>query len=277
MKGASIVLPVRLMRRILRDQHLIPIGGVIHGGHRLLLNQRGRKELYRYGQFLSPDPESLLLWFRCLFGEAQGQPESRAEYRAVATAVRIVIMASYSLIRLGHPKLRLKSKKVRIKELQTERFQIFLDALTRICLANNGAGIAAPQVGINKRVIVVHVDPNNPRYPGKKPFPLTIVINPRVVAHSKEKKEDWEGDLSATIRGLVPRSVSCTVTGLDRNGREVRFDLEYDFHARVFQHEIDHLDGILFVDRMRSMKSLTEFAEWKKYWRNKGQEIRIKK
>lgn len=188
-------------------------------------------------------------------------------------------MKQLHIIRLGHPKLRLKSKRVSIRELNTQRFQAFLDALADLCLSNNGAGIAASQVGVNKRVIVVHVDPKNPRYPDKKPFPLTIVVNPKVIERSKEKTEDWEGDLSANIRGLVPRPVSCVVSGLDRNGKEVIFELAYDFHARVFQHEIDHLDGVLFIDRMRSMKSLTEFAEWKKYWKEKGKykEASIKK
>src|SRR6185369_5785686 len=113
------------------------------------------------------------------------------------------------------------------------------------------------------------VDPANPRYTGKKPFPLTIVINPKIVSRSKEKNEDWEGDLSVNIRGLVPRSVSCTVVGWDREGNSVQFELNDDFHARVFQHEIDHLDGKFFIDRVRDTKTLCEYEEWKKYWKGK--------
>ena len=173
------------------------------------------------------------------------------------------------IIRIGHPKLRLKSKPVRKSEIKGKRFQKFLDDLAQSCLHDNGVGIAAPQVGVNKRIIVVHVDPKNPRYVDKKPFPLTIVINPQISNRSKEKREDWEGDLSANIRGLVPRSLTCTVVGLDREGNAVRFDLSDDFHARVFQHEYDHLDGILFIDKVKNKKSITEFAEWKKYWKNK--------
>ena len=172
-----------------------------------------------------------------------------------------------TIVRLGHPALRLRSTSVRKRELKTKKFQNFLDTLAALCLESNGAGIAAPQVGVNKRVIVVHVDPKNPRYPGKKPFPLTIIINPKVIEKSKEKKEDWEGDLSADLRGLVARFTTCTVIGLDRSGSPVRFTLGYDFHARVFQHEIDHLNGIMFVDRVKDTKSLTEYEEWKKYWK----------
>lgn len=175
-------------------------------------------------------------------------------------------METLEIVRLGHPALRAKSKPVSKREITTPSFQAFLDELAAICLKFNGAGIASPQVGINKRVIVVNVDPTNPRYPGHKPFPLSIVINPKVTKRSETKKEDWEGDLSADLRGLVPRSVTCKVTGLDRTGKPVHYILDNDFHARVFQHEIDHLDGVLFIDRVKNKKSFSEYETWKKYW-----------
>ena len=173
------------------------------------------------------------------------------------------------LVRLGHPALRARSKAVTKQELLTPKFQKFLDQLAAICDRNNGAGIAAPQVGVNKRVIVVHVDPTNPRYPDKQPFPLTIIINPQVIYKSKSVKQDWEGDLSADLRGLVPRSVACKVSGIDKTGAQVTFDLEDDFHARVFQHEIDHLNGIFFIDKVKRKDTISETAEWKKYWKGK--------
>ena len=176
-------------------------------------------------------------------------------------------MIRHSIIRLGHPTLRLRSRSVTKRELRGEKFQNFLDDLVQICKLYEGVGIAAPQVNVLKRVIVVHVDPTNPRYEGKKPFPETIVINPKIIVKSKEKKDDWEGDLSADIRGLVPRAISCTVVGLDRNGNPAQFELTDDFHARVFQHEIDHLNGVLFVDRVRDTKTFCEYDEWKKYWK----------
>jgi len=172
---------------------------------------------------------------------------------------------------LGNPILRKRSLPVPVEKIHTKLLQTFLDRMARTCLKNNGAGIAAPQVGVNERIIVVHVDPKNPRYPNKKPFPLTIVINPRIVERSAETMEDWEGDLSFNLRGLVPRSVRCTVVGLDRNGKEVVFELMDDFHARVFQHEIDHLDGVLFLDRVVRKESFCEYGEWVKRW--KGEPI----
>lgn len=172
-----------------------------------------------------------------------------------------------TLIRLGNPILRKKSQRVTQKELKIKKFQLFLDELVHVCLESNGVGVAAPQVGVNKRVIVVHIDPKNPRYPGKKPFPLTIVINPKIMSHAKEKKEDWEGDLSVDLRGLVSRFTSCTISGLDRTGKKIMFDLTNAFHARVFQHEIDHLNGVMFVDKVKKKYSLSEYEEWKKYWK----------
>lgn len=178
-------------------------------------------------------------------------------------------MKKLALVRLGHPALRKISRVVSKKELQTAEFQTFLDKLANICVLSKGVGIAAPQVAVNKRVIVVYVDPENPRYVKKKPFPLTIIINPKVVKRSAEMKEDWEGDLSVDIRGLVPRAVSCEVIGLDREGNDISFNLTDDFHARVFQHEIDHLDGIFFIDKVKRQETLSEYKEWKKYWKDK--------
>lgn len=177
-------------------------------------------------------------------------------------------MKPLTIVRLGHPALRKKSKSVTQSEIRLKKFQKFLDDLAEICVRNNGAGIAAPQVGVNKRIIVVHVDPKNPRYPGREAFPLTIVINPRVIQQSRVMDEDWEGDLSSNIRALVPRLRICVVTGLDRHGKSVRYTLA-GFHARVFQHEIDHLDGVFLIDRVRHRETISELSEWKKYWKGK--------
>jgi len=178
-------------------------------------------------------------------------------------------MAVLKIVRLGHPALRTKSAAVTKKELRSHEFQKFLNDLALTCDKNDGAGIAAPQVGVNKRVIVVHIDPNNPRYPKKKAFPLTILINPKVLKKAKQLEEDWEGDLSCSLRALVPRPESCVVSGLDRHGQQVTYDLDYSFHARVFQHEIDHLDGVFLLDRVKRKETMSEFPEWKKYWKPK--------
>lgn len=178
-------------------------------------------------------------------------------------------MSVLPIIHLGHPKLRKESQKVSLETLKSSLMQQFLDNLVETCIAGNGVGIAAPQVGVNKRIIVVHVNPKNPRYPNRKPFPLTLVINPVIVSSSKEIREDWEGDLSAALRALVPRAASCIVEGLDRDGVKVRFEIDDDFHARVFQHEIDHLNGVMFIDNVIRKETISELPEWEKYWKNK--------
>jgi peptide deformylase len=172
-------------------------------------------------------------------------------------------MALLPIVRLGHPALRRRSTTVTKDELTAAAFQQFLDDLVETCQQANGAGIAAPQVGVNKRVIVVNVAPTNPRYPGRGRFPTTIVVNPRLTNRSWATEEDWEGDLSADIRGLVPRARTCTVSGVDRQGQPVRYELS-GFPARVFQHEIDHLDGIFLIDRVKRRESLSETAEWER-------------
>ena len=183
-------------------------------------------------------------------------------------------MSAFRLVYLGNPVLRTKALPVPENKIHTKNFQKFLDKLARTCLKNKGAGIAAPQVGKKIRVIVVHVDPNNPRYPGRKFFPLTLVINPKIEKKSKKIKEDWEGDLSVDLRGLVSRAVRCTVSGFDRNGNRLLLDLRDDFHARVFQHEIDHLDGIMFLDKVVKKESFSTYEMWKKYWKKKESKVK---
>jgi peptide deformylase len=175
-------------------------------------------------------------------------------------------LTALGVIKLGHPALRIPSSPVTEVELATAEFQQFVDDLAETCIANNGVGIAAPQVGVNKRVIVVYVTGDHPRYPGRAPFPLTIVINPVVTNTSAAVTDEWEGDLSAIVRGIVPRAASCKVEGVDRHGNDVVFDLSDSFHARVFQHEIDHLDGVFFTDRVVRKETLAELPEWETYW-----------
>lgn len=174
------------------------------------------------------------------------------------------------IVRLGHPTLRAHSKAVTKKELISPKFQRFLDNLQNTCMMSNGVGIAAPQVNVNKRVIVVYVDPKNPRYPDKQPFPLTIVINPKITKIYGKVEEDWEGDLSCSLRAMIPRRQYCEVTGYDRTGVRICFNLDYSFHARIFMHEIDHLNGIFNLDHVVRKETICEQDEWEKYWKPKN-------
>jgi peptide deformylase len=120
----------------------------------------------------------------------------------------------------------------------------------------NGAGLAAPQIGVGLRVVIFGMEAN-PRYPDAAPVPYTVLINPELTPLGEEMEEGWEGCLSVPgMRGLVPRYKRLRYTGVDAAGRPIDRTVD-DFHARVVQHEVDHLDGILYPRRIRD---LTQFG-----------------
>ncbi|WP_149274668.1 peptide deformylase [Pareuzebyella sediminis] len=174
-------------------------------------------------------------------------------------------MAVLEVIKLGHPLLRNKSDTVSKERLHSKEFQCFIDDLIATMRHEEGAGIAAPQVAILDRVFAMEMK-ENPRYPNKANFPLYVVVNPEIIKRSPEKTESWEGCLSIPgLRGRLERHRSITLKGLDRTG--TTFEIELDgFSAIVAQHELDHLNGILFIDRMESMETLAFREEFEKYW-----------
>jgi peptide deformylase len=116
----------------------------------------------------------------------------------------------------------------------------------------NGAGLAAPQIGVGLRVVIFGLE-HNPRYPEADPVPFTVLINPSLEPLGEEVEEGWEGCLSVPgMRGLVPRYRRLRYTGVDENGNPIDRSVS-DFHARVVQHEVDHLDGILYPRRIRDL------------------------
>jgi peptide deformylase len=116
----------------------------------------------------------------------------------------------------------------------------------------NGAGLAAPQIGVGLRVVIFGME-SNPRYPEADPVPFTVLINPELTPIGEEMEEGWEGCLSVPgMRGLVPRYRQLRYTGFDAGGRPIDRTVS-DFHARVVQHEVDHLDGILYPRRIRDL------------------------
>ena len=118
--------------------------------------------------------------------------------------------------------------------------------------AQNGAGLAAPQIGVSKRVVIFGVE-SNPRYPDAEEVPFTVLVNPKIEFLTSEVEEGWEGCLSVPgLRGVVPRFTKLRYTGFDENGKPIDRIAE-GFHARVVQHECDHLDGVLYPQRMTDM------------------------
>jgi len=174
-------------------------------------------------------------------------------------------MAVLKVARLGHPVLRRVAEPVSPEAIRSPEIQRLIDDMLETMDDQDGAGLAAPQVHVSRRVVIYGVEAN-PRYPDAEAVPLTVLVNPRVTPIGDEQEEDWEGCLSVPdLRGMVPRWTAVRVEGLDRNGRPLRFTANA-FHARVVQHECDHLDGRVYLDRMRSMETLSFLPEFHRYW-----------
>lgn len=160
-------------------------------------------------------------------------------------------MAVRPVLKMGAPLLRQVAAPV-------QRFDGELTALVAdmndTMRSLSGAGLAAPQIGVSLRVVIFEVT-SNPRYPHVAPIPYTVLVNPELTALSNEQEEGWEGCLSVPgLRGLVPRLRTLRYRGLDIEGAPIDRTVE-GFHARVVQHEVDHLDGILYPQRMRDLRN----------------------
>ena len=175
-------------------------------------------------------------------------------------------MSILKVTRLGHPVLRKVTETVPRRDLKSPALQKFIDDMVETMKEYDGVGLAADQVFESKQIAVLEVA-DNPRYPGKPAVPLTVLVNPKITPLSEAVEEDWEGCLSIPdLRGRVPRYKSIRVQALDRSGHELDF-LATDFHARVIQHEFDHLNGKVYLDRMRDLTTLTFLQEFARYWR----------
>jgi peptide deformylase len=165
---------------------------------------------------------------------------------------------------IGHPVLRQRAREVTRDELLSDAMQRFVDDLVETMRDASGAGLAAIQVYQPVRIFAVEVK-DNPRYPYKPNVPLTIVVNPVITPLTEEKFENFEGCLSVpNLRGIVERFAEVRVTGWDRDGKP------YERVARgltsgTFQHENDHLDGTIFVDRVKDPRSLCTWAEFDRF------------
>jgi peptide deformylase len=165
---------------------------------------------------------------------------------------------------IGNPVLRERSRELPREELALPATQTFIDDLVETMRAANGAGIAAPQVEHPIRVCVVHVQKNK-RYPYMPDIPLTIMVNPVLTPSTSDTFENYEGCLSVpNLRGVVERFTRVELSYLDRRGVETKQTLR-GLSAGVFQHECDHLDGKLFVDRVRDTTSLTTWADFEQF------------
>ena len=167
---------------------------------------------------------------------------------------------------IGHPVLRGRAREVSVEELASPEMQRLVDDLIDTMRHANGAGIAAPQVHESVRIAVVEVT-SNPRYPYKPPIPLTVLVNPVLVPFDDELVEINEGCLSVPdLRGNVFRHVHVEVRWLDRHGHP-HDEIKRGLTAGTFQHECDHLDGRLFLDRVSDTRSFTTWEQFDRYHR----------
>jgi len=174
-------------------------------------------------------------------------------------------MAILKVARLGHPVLRQQAERVLPADIQSAQVQRLIDDMIETMHEYDGAGLAANQVHVPRQIAVIEVA-KNPRYPDAPEIPLTVLINPVVTPTSEEIEEGWEGCLSVPdMRGVVPRYTAVRLECLDRQGNPVDL-VAKDFFARVIQHETDHLNGIVYVDRIRDMRTLSHIAEWQRHW-----------
>jgi len=174
-------------------------------------------------------------------------------------------MSILKVAQLGNPVLRRLTEPLSLVALQTPTTQKLIDDMIETMKEYDGVGLAADQVHESKQIAVLQVA-NNRRYPDKPQVPLTVLVNPQVKPLTHELEEDWEGCLSIPdLRGKVPRYKSIEVHAWDRDGNEVSF-VATDFHARVIQHEWDHLNGKVYLDRMRDFSTLSFLTEFARYW-----------
>jgi peptide deformylase len=171
-------------------------------------------------------------------------------------------MSILKVARMGHPVLRAKARALDRAEIRSDAVQKLIDDMIETMTEYHGVGLAAPQIHEDVRVFVAALAAND-EGPAGEPV---VLINPEISPVGRDIVEDWEGCLSIPdIRGRVPRAREIKVRAFDRRGERIEIHA-HDFAARVIQHETDHLDGVLFVDRMKSFESLTFLDEYSRYW-----------
>lgn len=168
-------------------------------------------------------------------------------------------MALLKVIKLGNPVLRQQALPIDLSEIKTSAFQQLVDDMFETMYDEPGIGLAAPQVARSQQLVVMDC-------PGEGGFPATALINPHIAFYGPEQAESWEGCLSVDgLRGKVTRPSLVRVQALDRHGEPVDFEAT-GLYAVCIQHELDHLIGKVFLDRMTDMSTLTQLEEFEKFW-----------
>lgn len=172
-------------------------------------------------------------------------------------------MAVLPIAKIGNPVLRKMAKPVAQDVIVTSEFQQFIDDMFETMYENDGIGLAAPQVSRSEQLVVMGCE-------GDSGFPETVLINPKIVFYGPEQVEMWEGCLSVDgLRGKVTRPSSIRVEALDRQGHALDFEVT-GLYGVCIQHEMDHLIGKVFLDRMTNLSTLTQLQEFDSYWKEES-------
>jgi peptide deformylase len=175
-------------------------------------------------------------------------------------------MAVLKIAKLGDPVLRQVAQRIDPDHIGKRSFQQLVDDMLETMVAADGIGLAAPQVSHSDQLVVMELQ-------GEHGFPRTILINPEILGYSPVTAEGWEGCLSVdNLRGKVRRPVGVRVKFLDRDGKPQEVDAS-GLYAVCIQHEMDHLNGKVFLDRMTDFSTLTQLDEFDKYWRTEHAEV----
>jgi peptide deformylase len=174
-------------------------------------------------------------------------------------------MAILKVARLGHPVLRRAAEPVPLREIARPETQRLIDDMVETMHEYVGVGLAAPQVHVGKQIAVLECEPH-PRHPDMPRIPLMTIINPVLTPMGEGMVSDWEGCLSIPdFRGLTPRHATVRLEAYGRKGERIELTAT-DFFARVLQHETDHLEGRVYLDRMPDLSTLSHLQEWMRYW-----------
>lgn len=172
------------------------------------------------------------------------------------------------VLTIGNPLLRQVARDLTPEEIRSPAMKTLITDMIETMHKEQGIGIAAPQIGESVQAAVIEIDSESARYPGQDPFGLQVFLNPRVTVLGEEEQGFWEGCLSVpNLRGYVERPRKIRVDYLDLEARPRAIQAE-GFLATVFQHELDHLQGILYIDRIRDLTKLATLEDYAKYWRD---------
>ena len=175
-------------------------------------------------------------------------------------------MSVREILRLGNPLLRQKARELSPEEIHSEQINVLVRDMLETLESVGGTGLAAPQIGISKRLVIISISADNKRYPHAVETSLIVVINPKISVLNDNPQGYWEGCLSVPgMRGFVerPRKIQVDFFDLEGNGQSVQLK---GFLATVFQHELDHLNGILYVDRLKDMERFCFEQEFHQYY-----------